>query len=219
MLLRVLADTIAGNFDRKLDKEFRRRVEELVIIERAELIRRNIDKYGFSSANLIQQVNCMETTKVDIAECCTVDLGCDITRTLDKVPQPIRIRNRSSNFLYVGTIDGKKSYSYSTIEEKGLLNSERFALKDSATYDYINGYLYIYGDDPEHIRVKGIFNDPREVENLNDCVNPNEDCIENIEISGDLASNIINLVSDKLRGTRLEPEQEEIKLADESIVN
>lgn len=214
MLLSILRDTIAGNFDRILDKEFKRRVEELVIIARSELIRRSIDKHGISSSNLIQQINCMETTRVDIAECCSITLSCNITKTLNKVPQPIRIRDRSSNFQYVGTIDSKKSYSYMTIEMFEMLSAERFFNNSQTIYIYKNGYIYIFGDDPDNIRIEGIFNDPREVENLNDCVNPNDNCVDDVEISDDLAINIMTMVSDQLRRTPVNIEKEEVKLED-----
>lgn len=218
MLLKDLADAIAGNYDKKNDLEFRRRVEDLIIVGRAELIRRNIDKYGTSSSNLIEQINCLPTTQVDIAECCTVTLGCTITRTVDKVPKPIRVRNRNSNFLYVGTIDGKKSYSQMDIEELEIMSSERFFITGSATYSYINEYLYIYGDKPQHIRVKAIFNDPRDVANLNDC--DGSDCVDNIEIDNDLANNIMLLIEDHLRRERIEPEKNKVEFIDtENAVN
>lgn len=220
MTLKVLADTIAGNFDRITDKEFRRRVEELIIANRAELIRRSIDKHGISTTNLIQQINCMPTTEVDIAECCSITLGCNVTRTEEKIPQPIRIRDRSSNFNYVGTIDSKLSFSYIDIETFELLSEERFFNENQIIYMYVNGYLYIYGSNPRNIRVRGIFSDPREVVDLNNCINPNEDCADNeVEISDDLVTNIIDITTNQLRATVIIPEHEEVKLEDANVSN
>ena len=218
MLLADISDQIAGNFDKWDDIEFKRRVEDLIITIRAELIRRNIDKYGITPNSLIQQINCLPTTEVDIAECCSVTLGCNVTRTLDKVPNPIRIRSRNSNFKYVGTIDGKKSFSHLDRETIELLEEEK-CFRAGISYSYINEYIYIFGDNPANIRVQGVFGDPREVANLNDC--ENSDCIDNVEIEEDLIRNIRIMVAEELinSNSRLREDDKEVKLEDSVNIN
>jgi hypothetical protein len=211
MLLKDIRDQIAGNLDRWEDTELRRRCEDLIISTRAKLIKQNVDKYNITPNNFIEQINCMPTTKVDISECCSVDLGCDVTRTLNKVPDPIRIRNRNSNFKYVGTIDSKTSYSFMSPKELEDFSTERF-FNNVVAYNYINGYIYIYGDNPQNIRVQGVFGDPRDVANLNDCDNPNEDCVDNIDINDDLVSNIRLLVMDELNRDVVNESNKEVKL-------
>lgn len=209
MLLTDLAQQIAGNYGKWKDTEFIRRCEDLIISSRAELIRQYVDKYRVTPNNVLQQINCLDTTQVEISECCSVDLGCTVTRSLIKIPKPIRIRSRNSNFKYVGTIDSKTTYSYMTPEEMEFLSSERF-LRKTAVYTYVNGYLYIYGDNPQHIRVQGVFGDPREVEELNNC--GDEGCAEEIDIDVDMAHNIKILVSGELRNTRPVIDETEIEL-------
>ena len=220
MLLADISDQIAGNFDKWDDIEFKRRVEDLVITNRAELIRRNIDKYGVTPNNLIQQINCIPTTQVDSAECCSLTLGCNVTRSTNKVPNPIRIRSRNSNFKYVGTIDGRKSFSHIDREMLELLQGERF-FTSGISYAYINEYIYVFGDNPANIRLQGVFGDPREVANLNDCDNPNTDCLDNVEIEEDLIRNVRIMVAEELinSNSRLKEDDKEVKLADEVNIN
>jgi hypothetical protein len=215
MLLKDLSDAIAGNFDQIQNLEFRRRVEDLIILARAEIIRRNIDKYRNISSNLLDQINCIPTVKKDISECCTLDLGCEITRSKDKIPSSIRSTISNSNYNYVGTIDGKNSYSYMDIETFELLKNERF-FSNKAVYFYVNGYIYIYGDDPMNIRVKAVFNDPREVASLNDCENEEEsDCIDNIDIDEDLCDSIMLKVREHLVRNPIQTDLDEVKLEDD----
>jgi hypothetical protein len=216
MLLKDIADQIAGNFGKWDDLEFRRRCEDLVITANAELIRRDVNKYSVVPNNFLQQINCMPTVEVDIAECCSTTLGCMIRRTVDKVPNPVRIRNRNSNFVYVGTIDSKTSYSYLTSEEIENLSGER-AFRNVVGYSYVNGYIYIHGSSPRNIRVKLIPSDPREVANLNDCDNPTQDCMDNIDVTGDMIRNVRVMVMDELRGSRVDPQSTEVELEDTNV--
>lgn len=214
MNIQEIVDSIAGQFNRELDHVFKEQVRTNIIIYRAEAIRQYIDKYGSIPDSLMSSINCIPTTNVDVSECCSVDIECTVTRTVNKIPSTIRTRGLESTFSYVGTIDGKKSYSDIQSEELPFLLADRF-LKKKVFYSYVNGYIYIFNDKPKNIRVKGVFNNLDAILALNDCENDPAGCLQLMDIPEDFVSVIKSMVYAEMRNSTIETKDEEIKVIEQ----
>ena len=216
MQLTEIVDSIAGRFGRELDFVFKRQIETSVIHSRSEIIRRDIEKKSKISPNYIQQINCIQTIEVDIAECCNVTIGCNVLRSCDPIPLPIRNCITDAPYMYVGTIDNSRGFVYRNPEDVQFLIEDRF-IRQSGTvfYAYINQYIYIFNNKSQikNIRVRGVFSDLRSIAVLNDCDGFNGACVD-LEISTDLVNLIKDLVYDEFRTADREVEDKEIQMVD-----
>jgi hypothetical protein len=211
MNIQELIDDIAGQFNRELDHVFKEKVKTKVKIAYAEAIRQYVDKYGSVPNSIMSAINCLPTKVVDAAECCSVDIECEIVRTISKVPSSIRVRGLESSFSFVGTIDGKHSFGDIQPEELPFLLADRF-VKKKIFYSYINNYIYIFNSKPKNIKVRGVFNNLDEVLKLNDCENDPAGCLQEMTIPEDFGIVIKSLVYNELRNVPFEQKEEEIKV-------
>lgn len=213
MQIQEVIDSIAGQFGKELDHVFKEQIKTNILIARAEIIRRESDKKGSISSNFINQINCLSTIEVDISECCGLNLNCNVTKSFIKIPYPIRLKNNGSSFSFVGTIDGKKSFTYINPEEIDYILSDRFA-KNQIFYSYINKYIYVFNSHPKNIRIRSAFNNPYEIYSLNDCDlnNSPAGCTEILNIPEDIITGIKSLVYAEMQSTPIELQEEEIEL-------
>lgn len=208
-----IKDGLAGRFNKELDHVFKEQLKTYIIIERAEEYRRYIDKYGTIPSSIIAQLNCVPTKTVDAAECCSLEIECNVIRTINTVPSTIRTRGSSSTFTFVGSVDGKKSFSYISPEELPFLLADRF-LKNKPFYSYINNYIYIFNINAKNIKVRGVFNDPFKVVEQNDCDGDPAGCLQIVDIPTDFVSLIEERVLNKLRNKETETKEEEITVVE-----
>lgn len=206
MLISEIVDNIAQHFGRPFDIPFKSRIKSEVISIRAEIIKQHFNKYGTYPESLVTQIHSISTFSTDIGENNIVSIGKDIKRTVLKVPSPIRMSTSSNNFIYVGTIDGKRSFGYIEPESYEDLKEDRFQ-KRTIRYSYINGYIYIYGSCPKNIRVRGIFADPYKVAILNN--ETEESCPQSLEIPEDFVNLIEKMTIDIIQRGFIKPDQEE----------
>lgn len=206
-----IVDSIAGKFGKQFDFEYKSRIKSSLLAARAELIRREVNKYGYVPQNFIQQINATPTNKIDIAEFDSIDLQTAIIRTTSKIPRPIRTRIGMSDFTYVGTIDGKKPYGYISPEDIGSINANKW-LKNSVYYTYINSYIYILNDNPKNIRFRGPFNDPYELLNVEGC--NASTCLLEASIDQDMEYILRDMVYRDMNLIAIEERQKEVNLED-----
>ena len=207
MLISEITDNIAQHFGKSFDIPFKSRIKSEIISVRAEIIKQHFNKYGTYPESLVSQINSIATTSVDIGENNIVIIGKDIKRTTLKVPSPIRMSTSSNNFIFVGTIDGKRSFGYIEPESYEDLKEDRFQ-KRTIRYSYVNGYIYIYGSCPKNIRVRGIFADPYKVAELNGEVE--EGCPQSLNIPEDFVNLTERMVIDIVQRGFIKPDQEEV---------
>lgn len=210
MTIKEVVDSIAGQFNEELNHVFKEKVKTNVLIARAEAIRQYADKYNTLPSSLINAINCIPTKVVDAAECCSVEIDCEVIRTTNKVPSSIRVKGLDTSFTYVGAIDGKHPYSAIQPEELPFLLADRFT-KKQAFYAYVNGYIYIFNKPSKNIKVRGIFNDPEEVYKLNDCDNGGTGCADILDIPTDLVNVIKSIVFAEMRNVPVNQDNEEVK--------
>ena len=156
MNINQIVDTIADGFDKSLDVMFKERLKFSVKYYRARFIKQEIDKGNYN--DLFQHFITVPLTKVDIVDDCAIALGCDVLRSVNKIPQPIRNRGVKS-FPFVGSVNGSVRF------EQVHLENLRFKLKSKYRqgriyYDYRNEYLYIYNNlKLEFAGIRGVFAD------------------------------------------------------------
>jgi hypothetical protein len=214
-----IVDSIAGNVGKELDHVFKQQVRTNVVLAWSEAIRQYIDKYQFVPSSLQTQINCIEMLQVDIAECCSISLGCKVSRTKEKIPTGIRTRALEAIYSFVGTINNSVSFGFIRPEQLQGLLEDRFTAKEKF-YTYLNNYIYIFNSHPKNIRVRGVFNNIEEVFALNDCDNNDNDnaCSQSINIPEDFGIIIKELVYKQLGSLINQAEEEEIKI-DENDTN
>lgn len=216
MQIEEIVDNIAAYFEKTTDHVFKKRVLSNVLAARAEIIRRYIDKYNSYPVSLISQVNCEETEKVDIAECCNSNLNCKITRTKNIIPSPIRKKGLSSAFIYVGTLNNNEAFGYIEPNQIDYILSDRFMPSNKMFYSYINGRIYIINGHPSKVRVRGIFNNPYLINTLNNC-NGSDECLGNLEIPDDFVVQIKDIVYKEMSRSSLLDSKEEITLDNDRV--
>ncbi len=109
-----------------------------------------------------------ELQEVDESEC-PVETECQVLRTIKKIPAPTRTND--SIFDFLGSADKAISFGYATPEQYKILAKYSKYTGGNPRYFYVNGYVYIYGDQSEeYINVRGLYLDPRELKDFK-CAN------------------------------------------------
>ncbi len=137
-----------------------------IINTRAMLIRQDLDKKRSISDNIIQSLGCVPVTWVDAAQCCQLTVGCQILRTVDKIPKPIELSYRDL-ITRVGPVGvGKVGYSLIPYARAPFV-STKYNIPDAFYHD---GYVFILNSPfIEYISVEGVFEDPTEVAKFSTC--------------------------------------------------
>lgn len=212
--LQILAAEIAAVVDKDFDFPFKKRMEGLAIDYRATLLKQEFDRNGRFPTSSEESV--ILPVKVSSAsECgCECSIECDVFRTVEKVPRPIRRNIAMAPFLYVGTSNQTRSFTFVKPEEvESILEGTRF-LKDSPLYAYYNDYIYIFGDSGGKVAIRDPFGDPREILKLKDC-NGNL-CDANINIDNDMKRTIKLMIFEELRLFNKLPEEKQPRLNEDN---
>lgn len=210
MTIKNIVDNIAQHFGKPFDNPFKSRIKSEVLAARAEIIKQHYNKYYSYPESLVSQIHRLKMVTTDIAENDIVNLGVNVSKTNLEIPTPIRMSIQNSNFIYVGTLDGNRSFGWISPENFEDLKYDRF-LKDTIRYTYINRHIYILGDNPKNIRIRGIFADPYQVAELNGEVEEEEP--QTLDIPEDFVNLIERMVIDMIQRGFVRPDsEEEIKI-------
>lgn len=209
--LRYIAQSIADNIGKPLDIPLIRRLEREVISKQATLLRNDFTKNKMSYSQLMQDISCLALDKVDIKECCSsVIEDCSVSKTLQTVPTPVRFKEAVSPFSYVGGTDKSTPYTWTTPEQMPMLvKGRRYKLKDMLYYTYLNGHIYVFSpfgqDTVKKVNIRGVFEDPREIQKLKDCNGKNCSLPGDIPIPLDMEDAIKKLIYAEL--SAMQPKQ------------
>ena len=217
--LNKIASDIAGNLDKPFDVRFIERIKFAVLYWRAELIRRDSEKNNISKEFLNKFVT--NLIDVDIADSCLIDIGCKVKRTQYKIPRPIRQKDVDSLFPFLGSADGKQSFSMVDMELLDMYKHSKYTNKEPRV-DYTNGYLYVYDMSSEsyrskikYIRIHGVFFDPRAISEIMCDDEPCWTDDDELPIGSDMVRTIIEgITQGKLRLP--DPDEEEIKVSEDA---
>jgi hypothetical protein len=138
--LNQLADYIAGSLKQPLNEELKRRIKFSIKAWRAILIRQDIERHGLSG--IYTQRLVVDLVKVDSVDNCKVQTGCQVLRTQNKVPKPIR-RSDDVDFPYVGEADWSEGFTEGSASDMKFLAHLKYT-KQKRRYEYVNGYIYVY---------------------------------------------------------------------------
>ena len=153
---------IAGPLGRTNDNVFLNQLKYNIDYYRAMLLRRDEERNSFLHDHFIQDLGVVKMISVDAAEDCNLKLNCSILRTIDKIPSPVRFKNKNL-FHYVGAIDKKTVFM--EVEDASI---EYMTLSpysgNKPMYFYRNGYIYVINvGNLKYINIQGIFEEPAQV--------------------------------------------------------
>jgi len=170
-----------------------RLVENWITQIRSTLIAQGLEKRKDISDVWIQTIGCLELETVDEAECCDIEIGCTLLKSVRQIPTTIETKD-SNLIIGVTGLDNThitqtnrfkrryKKYSRYTGSNKG------WYLKDN--------YIYVINDNIlKYVNVHGIFDDPRELASFKNC--SGETCFSfdsNYPVSTKMADSIVNII-------------------------
>lgn len=161
---------IALQVEKADDTVLLERLKFIVGYYRAQFIRQDQKRNHSLPSQFIQKLDCLEMEAANAMECCTVeDIGCEVWRTKKTIPRPVRVYD-GSVFAYVGTVDGKKPYQYTTGVQAEYAMHQKWA-GNQPRYIYANDRIYVLNARPAKILLKGVFEQPQELSRYQCCDN------------------------------------------------
>lgn len=140
--LNQVKDFVADRLDRPFDDMLKAEVKFAFINEISLLMRRSIDANGLDKTYLATfNVELQLVTETDDT---TFEGEHNILRSINKIPTPIRYKTPFP-FVSVGTATNDVVFGYSPAHESGFIKELPY-IGQCTTYDYINQYLYIRGN-------------------------------------------------------------------------
>lgn len=138
---------------------------------RAQLIRQQLDKGQTLSENVIQSLPCVEVEQVDASENSDIVSGCYLVRTKLKLPNFIEAKEEDM-LLKVSTPRlGAIPFSLHPVAAMPYIDFNPFGKKVVKAF-YKEGHIYLMNTPfIEHIYITGIFEDPQQLAEYNDCSN------------------------------------------------
>lgn len=158
------------------------RIQDLIIYYRALFLRRTIESHSFISSHFIQTI-IEDMIPVDVSGVNNLTNKL-VYRTKNTIPKTIRLNNNEL-FTYVGGVDNYSPFYEANQRSISLIAYNKFSGK--LPRYYIDGnYVYVTNTKPYHLKLKGVFEDPRVINNYNpDDLFP---------MSDDMTSLIINTI-------------------------
>lgn len=187
------------------DFVFKAKLADYVKAQLAYLIRQDVERNALSKSSYTIELM-FELESVDEFDTCSVKGVCDVRRTKNKVPKPIRFKDIYAPFISVKNLTSISesfidvlSYVASFLINKLYLSK----YKNIPYYTYKNGYIYVFNANAlNHIRVTSAFEDIDEY--VKEC--NNSDCDVNplfqTEIPQDMVTQITQLVMSSFPGIR-----------------
>lgn len=201
---------IASLFGKDFDHAFKKGLEFAVIGFRATLLRQEYDKHGrFPSTS--QHSICLELTSSTPGECCLGDqVQCNVQRTVNKVPSPIRTARNPEPFVFVGSSEQEIAFTFTNPEYmKLILEGSKFRSK-SFMYAHYNDYIYTFNYEGGKVAVRAAFANPLQLLEATSC--GSVPCIERFDIEQDLRKVIKQMVLEDYRALGIIPETKEVKI-------
>ena len=212
--LSTIAQTIADNIGKPFDELLLERLKYEIVSKRATLLRNDFTKNKMIYQQLVQSIDCIKMEKVSSNECCSVDLGddCKVSKSVEKVPTPLRMKENSSPFNYVGGINMTTPFTYTLPEKVPFMMGRRYGKKNRIYYAYVNEHIYafhLYGQSAvEKISLRGIWEDPVELAELKTCSGEACATIDDFPIPRDMEDPIKRLIYDELKAMDVSMESE-----------
>ncbi len=148
-------------------------IEFIVNYHRTRILEEEFRRGRRVDSDFFQTINCIKLIRVDLAECCQVELGCPILRTEEALPMFVKLNE-------VTKLDGTP-LSMSNSLRFHWDKYSKFTAKSLKWFER-NNYVYVTNNTLlKWIRVTGIFDDPRKVEDMNSCDKDNPCVVDDYE--------------------------------------
>lgn len=149
------------------DKISDRQVAFLIDAARATLLRQQINKGQSLSDNNVQTIKCLAVDSTDTSFDSTIPLGCKVYKTVQQIPKPIEGKNKDLITAIGSSEFGGFTYEFVPYTRVPYMTYTRFKRPFATLF---NNFIYII-DAPytEHISVTGIFEQPNDIINYDDC--------------------------------------------------
>lgn len=211
MTLQEFADSIADNEGRDHDYQFKERIKAGAKAVFAMLLRREMDQRGYLPDSLVKSLDCIPVVEESPAVC-KAPMACEVRRTKNKIPTPVRTKV-ASDFFYVGGVSGTTPFNYINPARIPYLRYSRFTAH-IPYYTYMNGFIYIINAIPDSITIRFIPEDIEDLTNVKDVDgNPLFDVSKDDYFPADMVPIIKQMIYEELRISR-EPLEEEVKIQD-----
>ena len=167
--LNEISYNIARLLGKNTDPQTIAQVKFNVLYYRALLIRRSLERNpDMFETGLYSILRCVPMEKVNAVECPIDVVSCQwFMRSEKPIPKPVH--TKGDPFIYVGTVDGMRGFSWASPVALDKLKFNRYTPGDSPRYFYLGDYLYIMNAFPEQIRLVGIFEDPTKFRSITGC--------------------------------------------------
>lgn len=139
MELGIFRDSIANKWGDGNNYALQKRIENSIISARATIIQRRYDSTKLFPMSLVERVTCQQLIQVEDSECASGCGGVKSLRTLNKVPNPLIVKD-DSYFVFVGR--GTKSFSYCPFVQVQNIKDRKFSANE-IFYTYLKPYVYI----------------------------------------------------------------------------
>lgn len=149
-----------------------RLIESEVHNKRARFLRNELNRNRTIDPFIVQDLGCVEMQIVDRAECCDINIGCSILRTVQQIPSTIELHN--TTLLWINPVDKlEKSFSFIDYQAAKFIGGHRFTSR--LIYAFVlNNYVYLVSEDDTHaqithISIRGVFENPEEAAKFVNC--------------------------------------------------
>lgn len=152
-----------------------RQIKFWINTQRALWLRNEFNKNRTIDEGFIQDLGCVEMEDVDSSQCCNIQSGCTIKRSVLEIPQTIE-RNNEPTITSIGPVNPVEKrwrlVPYSNIQ---FVGKGRFS--KNLIYPFIlNNHIYLmFNADNQtaklikYISIRGVFEDPTKVKDFVDC--------------------------------------------------
>tara|TARA_R100001163_G_C5016012_1_gene160320 strand:- start:79 stop:804 length:726 start_codon:yes stop_codon:yes gene_type:complete len=139
-----------------------------VMQERSMLLTQMMSRKLRVPAVCTEYLNCVYLEPVDASECCEVDSGVYVLRSINPIPRTIQRNNRDS-ILAVESLDGERAFSETTDTRRKWNKYNKYTSSNQRWY-LKNDHLYVSCDlRIDSVKITGVFEDPSEVWKINHC--------------------------------------------------
>lgn len=170
-----------------------RLVENWITQVRAVLISQAVEKRQDIKDVWIQTIGCLELETIDEAECCDIETGCALLRSVRQLP--VTVETKDTNLIIGVTGLDNAPITQTNRFKRRYKRYNRYTGANKGWYLKDN-YLYVINDSIlKYVNVHGIFDDPRELMSFRNC--SDEACFtpdSSYPVSAKMADSIVNII-------------------------
>lgn len=141
MYLQEYLDRTALLLDNPNDFVLKQAIKLDVIAARAKLIRDQFTNTHTFPVSAIIPLKCLALEEVPSTMCCSIDLGCTVLRSVEKIPRPIDVKD-TVNFNFVGSVDFTSEWGWLKPEEISRIKYRKWS-SNEIYYTWLDDYIIV----------------------------------------------------------------------------